>query len=259
MINASNIKRGLRNPSHFVILLRRLFPWKALWRDPECAHLIKSWSSGKLERKALDQIFPGIDKVDVTLRTPYDRVIGTATDLGEVASVAAVMKLIRARRVLEIGTNDGFNALNLAANLSEEDARVSTLDLPIDEAARAEIGPVANACDPSVIGRKFQGQPEAMRIQQFYGDSTTLNWHAMGGPFDLIFIDGCHDYSFVVKDSASAFANLAPGGVIFWHDYGFIPDVSKAIDERPEAARIFAIQGTRLAVYRGRRTAPQFS
>jgi predicted O-methyltransferase YrrM len=168
-----------------------------------------------------------------------------------VACIVAVMKLIRARRVLEIGTNRGFNALNLAANLSEQDALVSTLDLPLDEAGRAGIGPVSNASDPMVVGRNFRNQPEAARIRQFFGDSTTLNWHTMGGPFDLIFIDGCHDYSFVVKDTASAFANLAPGGVIFWHDYGAIPDVSRAVDERPEAQRIFAIQGTRLAAYQG--------
>jgi predicted O-methyltransferase YrrM len=189
--------------------------------------------------------------MDVTLRTPYDRMIGSATDLGEVASIAAVMKLIRARRVLEIGTNRGFNALNLAANLNEEDALVATLDLPLDEAGRGQIGPVSNATDPSLVGRQFRGQPEEARIRQFFGDSTTLNWHTMGGPFDLIFIDGCHDYPFVVKDTASAFANLAPGGVIFWHDYGAIPDVSWALDERPEADRMFAIQGTRLAAYRG--------
>ena len=254
IINASNIKRGIRNPSHFLVLLRRLFPWRALSRDPECGHLIKSWSSGTLPHEALGQIFPGVEKISVTLRTPYDRVIGTATDLGEVASVAAVMKLIRARRVLEIGTADGFNALNLAANLSEQDALVSTLDLPVDEAARAKIGPVPNAVDPAVIGRKFRDQPETARIRQFFGDSTALDWHTMGGPFDLIFIDGCHDYDFVVKDTASAFANLAPGGVIFWHDYGIIPDVSKAVDEaagkQGKSAQIVAIQGTRLAVCR---------
>jgi predicted O-methyltransferase YrrM len=250
VINASNIKRGIRNPSLFAVLLRRLFPWRALRNDPECGHLIKSWSSGTLPHRPLNQIFPGVEKMNVTLRTPYGRVVGTSTDLGEVASIAAVMKLIGARRVLEIGTADGFNALNLAANLSEGDALVNTLDLPLDEAGRAEIGPIQNAIDPSVTGRRFGDQPEAARIRQFFGDSTALDWNTLGGPFDLIFIDGSHEYDFVVKDTASAFANLAPGGVIFWHDYGIIPDVSKAVDERAKSANIVAIQGTRLAVYR---------
>jgi predicted O-methyltransferase YrrM len=246
MINLPNILRGLRNPSHFAVFLRRLFPWRALWRDPECAHMIKSWSSGKLPRRSLNDLFPGIDAVDVVVKVPYKRVVGTATDIGEVVCLSSVLKYKDARRVLEIGTNDGFNALNLAANLEAPDSVVCTVDLPVDDSSR---GQITNACDPSIVGIQFRNQKEAARIRQVYGDSTQIDWKTLGGPFDLIFIDGCHDRAFVEKDSRRALENLARGGVIFWHDYGIMPDVSNAVDGLDMPAGIAAVRGTRLAVY----------
>lgn len=249
MINRANIRWGLRNPALLPVLLRRLFPWKALRNDPECAHLIKSWGSGNLRRKGLQEVFPGIEAVDLELRTPYRRVVGTATDLPELSCILAVMKLLRARRVLEIGTNDGFTTLNLAANLSNDpEAFVCTVDLTPDEAAQP-MKHLSAACQPSLVGSKFKGENEAKRIRQVFGDSTKIDWKTLGGPFDVIFIDGGHDFDCVKSDTENAFRNLAPGGAIFWHDYGFILDVSQAVDAAAASKSIFALLGTRLAVY----------
>jgi len=249
MINRQNISWGLRNPALLLVLLRRLFPWKAIKNDPECAHLVKSWGSGKLPRKSLQEIFPGIDAVDLELRVPYRRVVGTATDLQELTCLLAVMKLVRARRVLEIGTNDGFTTLNLAANLSEDpDAFVCTVDLSPELAAQPTKH-LSAACNPSRVGSKFKEEQEAKKIRQVFGDSTKIDWKTLGGPFDLIFIDGGHDFDCVKSDSENALRNLAPGGAIFWHDYGFILDVSQAIDAVAAPAPIYALLGTRLAVY----------
>jgi predicted O-methyltransferase YrrM len=250
MISVQNVKWGLRQPALFPVLLRRLFPWKALRHDAECAHLIKSWASGKLPRRTMAQIFPGIEAVDVQLRIPYSRRIGTATDLPELACIVAAMRFLRARNVLEIGTNDGFTTLNLAANLGEHpDATVVTLDLA-PEQPRAVAAPLANACDPSLVGSRFRSRPEAARIRQCFGDSTRMDWTALGGPFDVIFIDGGHDRACVASDTRNAFKHLAPGGAIFWHDYGLILDVSDVLDETAKSMPISALVGTRLAVYR---------
>lgn len=252
MINQQNIRWGLRNPALLPVLLRRLFPWKALRQDPECAHLIKSWGSGKLPRKSLQEIFPGIEAVDLDLRVPYSRVVGTATDLQELTCLLAVMKLIRARKVLEIGTNNGFTTLNLAANLeAHPDASVRTLDLTPDEAAQP-MKHLSAACNPSQVGSMFKGQPEEKKIRQVFGDSTKIDWKTLGGPFDLIFIDGGHDFDCVKSDTENAFRNLAPGGAIFWHDYGFILDVSQAVDAAAAPGPIFGLLGTRMAVYSGK-------
>jgi len=249
MINRQNIRWGLRNPALLPVFLRRLFPWKAIKNDPECAHLVKSWSSGKLPRKSLAEVFPGVESVDLELRVPYRRILGTATDVQELTCLLAVMKLLRPRKVLEVGTYDGFTTLNLAANLSDEpDAFVCTLDLP-PEYATQPFKHLTIACEPSRLGSQFKGEKEAKRIRQVLGDSTKLDWKTLGGPFDLIFIDGGHDFECVMRDSENALRNLAPGGAIFWHDYGFILDVSQAIDSIKAPGPIYALLGTRLAVY----------
>ena len=253
MLSVHNLKWGLREPALFPVLLRRLFPWKALRHDAECAHLIKSWASGNLPRRTLPDIFPGIEAVDVDLRIPYSRKIGTATDLPELACIVAAMRFLRARKVLEIGTNDGFTTLNLAANLDDApDATVATLDLTPEQAGLAT-EPLTIGCDPSIVGARFRSRAERARIRQFFGDSTAMDWSTLGGPFDLVFIDGGHDRRCVASDTENAFRHLAPGGAIFWHDYGLILDVSQVLDEKARSVPISALLGTRLAVHRDAR------
>lgn len=249
-----NIKQILHmavtQPQLIPVFFKRVLPIRQLREDPECAHLIKSWSSGALPRKAALEIFPELAGVDVVLKRPYDRVIGTAIDLPEVAVVAAVIKGCRCRSVLEIGTNDGFSSLNWAANLCDEKSLLQTVDLPVDKSLSERAHIAANACDPSQVGRLFRDTSESLRIKQIFGDSRALDWNSLGALFDLIFIDGCHEYEFVRSDSLKALSAITPGGIIFWHDYGLIPDVSAAVDELQTDAPITAVKGTRLAVYR---------
>ena len=241
---------AIRKPDLISVFCKRVLPVKQLKYDPECAHLIKSWSSGKLTRKSALEIFPEIKDVDVVLKKPYSRVIGTAIDLPEVAVVAAIIKAYRSRNILEIGTNDGFSSLNWAANLCDGDSSLQTVDLPVDHSPAERTQIAANACDPQAVGRLFRDTPEASRIKQVFGDSRALDWASLGAPFDMIFIDGCHEYEFARSDSLNALHNISPGGVIFWHDYGLIPDVSAAVDELVTEGPIFAIKGTRMAAYR---------
>lgn len=183
------------------------------------------------------------------LRVPYRRILSAATDLPELSCLLAVMKLLRARKVLEVGTYDGFTTLNLAANLSDDpEASVCTLDLP-PEAGAQPIKHLSVACNPSRLGSQFKSEKEAKRIRQVLGDSTKIDWNTLGGPFDLIFIDGGHDFECVMRDSENAFRHVAPGGAIFWHDYGFILDVSQAIDSLKAPGPMYALLGTRLAVF----------
>ena len=81
------------------------------------------------------------------------------------------------------------------------------------------------------LGRQYQGHRLSARIRQVYGDSAALDWNSFGGPFDLVFIDGCHSEVYVSSDSRNAMNHLAPGGVIVWHDYGMIPAVSNVVDQ----------------------------
>jgi hypothetical protein len=211
-------------------------------------HLVRAWSSGKLPRVRLHEIFPGIEKCSiVSVRKPESRTIGWSLDLQELIHILSVAKCTNAKRILEIGTFDGFTALNLAANLGDG-GEVCTLDLPQDGQVGSEA--ISNACDSKIVGSKFRGEKEVKQIRQLWADSTTADWKEFGSPFDLILIDGCHDYPYVKSDSANAIKHVRPGGTIIWHDYGQFVDVSRAVDEFAHDYQIVAIIGTRLACYR---------
>ena len=163
-------------------------------------------------------------------------------------SLLAVAKSINARRVLEIGTYDGFTALNLVANLPEG-GEVATVDLP-EGADQTELRAqgISNAATGDIIGSMYRNEPERAKIKEVRADSSQLEWKELAPKIDLIFVDGCHDYQYVLKDSMNAIASVKSGGVIFWHDYGQAVDVTQVLDELAKKHPVRAIKGTRLAV-----------
>jgi predicted O-methyltransferase YrrM len=249
VLKKKNISKGLRNPALLFVWLRRFVLWGGVLQDSECMHLVRAWTSGKLPRRRLSDVFPGIDACGVvSVRKPESRKINWSLDLQELIHILCVAKHTNAKRILEVGTYDGFTALNLAANL-DDDGEIYTVDLPQDKQVRLD--GISNACsDFEIVGSKFRGEEEASIIRQLWADSTEADWHSFGSPFDLIVIDGSHDYPFVKSDSANAVKHVRPGGTVFWHDYGQFPDVSRAVDELARNLPIVAIQGTRLACFR---------
>jgi len=212
-------------------------------------HLVYSWSSGNLQRKSLPQVFPGIESCNsVSVRKPESRIVGWAVDLQELIHIVSIIRFTGAHKILEVGTYDGFTALNLAANL-EDGGQISTVDLPQDRSnfSRHEI---TNMGDAHIVGSQYHGEKEEARIRQLWADSMRTDWRTFGGPFDMIFVDACHEYPYVKSDSINAVTHVRPGGTVLWHDYGFIPDVSRAVDEMAREYPITAITGTRLACYR---------
>lgn len=251
MLNRKNLLKGLRQPDLALVLLRRTFPWAALRNDRECFHIVQAWSSGHLPRVAMVDQFPEAAEHSVQVRKPSARVIGWSLDITELVHILTAIKVTNARRVLEIGTFDGFTALNFAANIEADGGEVVTVDLPQgQDQDELRAGGISNAITSGVVGTMFRGEPEAARIRQVWGDSAVLDWHALGGPFDIIFIDGSHDYKYVLSDSMNAIDCVRPGGMIFWHDYGQAVDVSRAVDQVAETYPIVAIHGTRLACLR---------
>jgi hypothetical protein len=267
MTTSQRIGRVLRNPALITARVKRTFLYAALQnpellrsrvkekflyggilQDTEAMHMVRAWSTGSLERKKLAQLFPGIESCGaVSIRKPESRIVGWSLDLQELIHLLSVIKFTRATRILEIGTYDGFTALNIAANL-ENGAQVSTVDLPQDREAFKNI--IGNASETSIVGSQYLGEKEADRINQLWADSTTTDWSAFGSPFDLILVDGCHAYPYVMSDSRNALRHIRPGGTIFWHDYGYLLGVSQALDELARDYPIKAIAGTRFACYR---------
>lgn len=108
MINKRNLIRAIRNPALVFTMMRRLFPWTAILQDPECAHMIDAWSSGKLVRVAINEIFAGVENCNVVLRNAESRVVGWSLDLQELVHLLSVVRLTKPNHILEIGTYDAF-------------------------------------------------------------------------------------------------------------------------------------------------------
>ena len=208
-----------------------------------------SWIWGKLPRVELKQVLPGIEQTSVVILEAYNRALGLTLDIEEVACLLAIVKFSGAKKIFEIGTFDGGTALNMAANTAD-DARIVTLDLPPDwdgEFAANTPKALQNLTNRRTVGQRFLHTPEEKKITQVFGDSSTIDWSTLGGPFDLVFIDGCHYSDYVAKDTENALKYVRTGGLILWHDYGYVKDVSDVVDKTAAKIKVSAVAGTRLA------------
>lgn len=246
-----NVPRAIREPKRAVtIVQKRLLPFAVLANDPDAYQIISSWTFGKLPRVRLTELFPGIDAVNVTILRAFDRTPEVSLSTAEILVLAAMAKFMQSKRILEIGTFDGNTTLNLAAN-SPSDASVTTIDLPPSWNGKLMVEvpkSMFNVTSRSEVGRQFRATEYSDKMNQVFGDSSTINWRDLPIPFDLVFIDGCHYYQYVKLDTQNALIHLKRGGLLVWHDYGIIEDVSRAVDETAERIRVSAIRGTTLAV-----------
>lgn len=144
--------------------------------------------------------------------------------------ISAVIEMTHPRRIFEIGTFDGATTRVLAR--SAPDAEVFTLDLPPESAVLASVAQEATHAGAGQVGSRFHETPEAPRITQLLGDSTTFDYSPWEGTVDLVLVDAGHEYANARADSQAALRLLRPGGVILWDDYEPCwPGVVKAVDE----------------------------
>lgn len=62
--------------------------------------------------------------------------------------------------------------------------------------------------------------------------------------YDFIFIDGLHEYDQVKKDIKNYYPKIKNGGVFAGHDYKFVEDVKRAVDEFSAEIGITQVQHT---------------
>ena len=197
------------------------------------ARRVRGMGTPKLQTVSLDEVCWN-PNVELKLRKwSQDPGAGGFMDSIVIASVALSKK---PRIYFEIGTGDGRSALLVSAN-TPETTQIFTLDPFFPE-------------DP-IKGSVFHGEPEATKIQQFGGYSTTFDFSSWMNGVDLVFVDGSHDYADVVSDTALAFRMIAPGGWILWHDVAMdCPGVVKALEQSEHSRKIRKIAGTRYAIHR---------
>ncbi|PYP10638.1 MAG: hypothetical protein DMD59_04950 [Gemmatimonadetes bacterium] len=246
-----NIPRFIQHPGRALRLLsRRMLPVRAMLGDPLAYHTVGSWTFGRLPRVDITQAFPRIEEAEIVLVKPLGGDAETSVTPHEMAVLCAIVRSTGAKRILEIGTFDGRTALNLAAN-APADGLVTTVDLPADWNRGLALKVPHHAMNATSVlpsGLKYRDTPYAPRVRQVYGDSAALDWSALGVPFDMVFIDGCHSYDYVMSDTLRALGSVRQGGLVIWHDYGMIEDVSRVVDETASRIQVRAIRSTSLAV-----------
>jgi hypothetical protein len=195
-----------------------------------------------------DASLKGASSEFVSVPAPSQLRAGNLDHLGLIYLVL-VARVIRAQRILEIGTYNGLTALTLARNVPG--AIVHTLDL---EPSSPPALPVSRDDPGNIIDferRAYQGTPEAARIVQHLGDSARFDFEALGETFDLVYVDGAHSYSYVENDTKAAFSVVSGQGAVVWDDYwrrvGDVPAFLHAQTDRT----LYRIPKTRLVVWFG--------
>jgi predicted O-methyltransferase YrrM len=151
-----------------------------------------------------------------------------------------------ARAVFEIGTFDG-GTTRLLAEALPSDGRVVTLDLP-PAAFDATQNP-ANFSGEEV-GRVYQTSHVRERITQLLQDSVAFDAQPFAGQFDLVLVDGAHDYEHGIADTLTALTLVAPGGVIVFDDFqpywhGLVRGITTAM----RGHHLARLEGTSLGVH----------
>ena len=82
------------------------------------------------------------------------------------------------------------------------------------------------------------------QIKFVKADSTKMSFRKELGKFDMVFIDGGHEYSIVKSDTLNALEAVEKG-VIIWHDFGskLHTGVNKLLGEKT-TEKIFYVSGS---------------
>jgi len=213
-----------------------------------CAQLLYGETPGAISIPVVPLALTQLEQKEASVE------FAAATVLDRVA-LAALVRRQRPTRVFEIGTFRGVTAITMAAN-APADAIVYTLDLP-PELTAADVADrysqttsgfhrMAAAGVGRDVGRVLPSHTSGCRIEQLFGDSTTMNFEPFYGTIDLFFVDGCHDYEAALGDTRTAWRCLHSGGLLVWHDYPWT-EVQAAIRAADLGVPVTFIRDTNLA------------
>ncbi len=160
-----------------------------------------------------------------------------------------VVRWLQPKRIFEIGTFQGVTTAHMALN---SDAEIFTLDLPRDLATQTNGYSAADLAllqSREEIGKRYRALNSNGRVQQLFGDSRTFDYGPYQGSVDLVLVDACHLFDYVMSDSQNAFRLLRETGAILWHDFGSSIDVNRACKALTKEHKIYHLEGTCLALH----------
>jgi predicted O-methyltransferase YrrM len=191
----------------------------------------------RLRELPLSAILPGVDRQAIPIGAI--NVETGHSNHAEMLYVIATARHRQARRIFEFGTFMGRTTYHLAATSPE--AHVWTLDLPREQNPWPFAGHV---------GSYFEQEPERARITRLAQNSTTYDPTLLAHSMDFIWVDADHSYTGVKNDTEKAFALLAPGGAIMWHDFGAeSPDLVDFFVEFTAGRPLFRVEKTSVLLH----------
>ena len=154
----------------------------------------------------------------------------------EIMALASLASSRKPKLIIEIGTQRGGTTLLLAQNAGFE-ARTVTLD-------------ILSPGEYPYTGSAFRGTQWEGLIRFFQHDSRTFDWSPYLGKADFIYVDGCHDYEYVLADTKTALSLRSPRGIILWHDFPSANGVRRCLMELSRSQKgFYHVRGTRLALF----------
>ncbi|MCG7908073.1 MAG: class I SAM-dependent methyltransferase [Candidatus Thiodiazotropha taylori] len=200
---------------------------------------------------------------EFTVNIPSSAIGGLT--LLESAILVSFVKLISPAAIFEFGTYMGATTLLFARN-SSDSTEIITIDIdPNTTATQENISEAdylndGNANDEHLrdifakhgaiyINRAERHLRE--KVTQLYQDSTTIDPQQQNflKRFQLIFIDGGHDFETVRSDTENALNMAADDAIIVWHDFRsqIHDDVTRFLDGFSQTHEIVHVAHTMLA------------
>lgn len=196
------IRVSLTNPRAFA----RLANDESVWQAQVVRKYGKNMGLASID---LLDLLPGFEETV----TPF-----AFLDGGSLPTDLAMLKGLARRysgcKYFEIGTWRGESASNVASVAQE----VTTMSLPPDDMRKMGL----SEDFVKIHGVFSKNLPNVRHLQH---DSLTFDFKPLTGKFDVVFVDGGHNYQCVRSDTENAYPLLRnDDSVIVWHDYGWNPE-----------------------------------
>jgi len=211
----------------------------------------------------IEQVFSERD-IDFLVKIPSSQIV--RLHLLESAIIVSLIKLTNPLKIFEFGTYMGATTVLMATN-SPKETHVSTLDIDDQKTKFINDSTSYNLWDAAendnFLRKKFKNEGAIhisrstsevkSKITQIFCDSKLLDLDKLSlkNKFDLIFIDGGHDYETVENDTSKAFSMATEHSIIIWHDYKsqIHQDVTHFLNSLSHNQKIIHIQNTMLAIH----------
>lgn len=129
--------------------------------------------------------------------------------------IGSLISMTKAKTVLEVGTFEGRTSLEMikAVPLGGYVASIDIVEYM-----------------PAEIKAEIKKEAEGKVFDFFLGNSLKVIPTLPAAHFDLVFIDGNHEYNHLMAEFKACERVLARGGVIAFHDSLHLPDVKRIVE-----------------------------